>query len=710
PGMAPGARLVAIGDVYRGTSVAFQSAWRYAVFGHDPDREDDQIQVTSNSYGWSGTDNDGWDSDSRFIDYYVRTYSPSTVFLFSTGNGGPGYGTLAPPAPATSMGIAASTQMGSTGWDSITETTQIAYGDITPFSNRGPGADGRNGPEVASDGAFAAGAVPINPVTTNRNAPEDEQNGAFANGTWGGTSRSSPVAAGHMALVYQAFRDKNGRWPTWEEARTILMSGARYAGYDTFTMGAGVVDGADAVRIAAGIHGIYAEPPEWAPGSYRGERHEAFAKMLHPGDMDSVTISLVNPSDHDIEVALSGQTLRRVGSYDDVITTRRADESEYNFMAPDYLKEIDETKIPAGTDLMVVRGRYPMDLFDTDGDNRMENNFRMGVYRHTDWDDDGKLWDDVDGNGVVNHVSVPEDSGITQGLDRNRGLLWDQGELDRYEYMRFSYDGGAKHVWAVSVHHPLERWGAGIYLGLWHRELCNSQGTCSGRPEDVPETEIHFQVDFYRYEPWTWLELEDNVVSVPAGGRIDVGAAMEVPADAAYGFYQGAIFADYDRAPGDKAASGAGWEPDWLRTVIPVVANVAAPYEWGDAVTFGGAAADDPDAPYSNGATGGHNDWGWRPEAGDWRFFFLDAAQAPPGAQWVIRTEWQDDAERQSDLDTLLYGPAADRFSNPDDPANTEEDWSDPAFYGPYGLALKTGSPNRYLGGGRWAFDTSSGG
>ena len=68
-------------------------------------------QVASNSYGWSDVDNDQWDPDSRLIDHYVRRFSPTTVFLTASGNGGPGYGTLTPPSPATGLDIAASTQM-----------------------------------------------------------------------------------------------------------------------------------------------------------------------------------------------------------------------------------------------------------------------------------------------------------------------------------------------------------------------------------------------------------------------------------------------------------------------------------------------------------------------------------------------------------------------------------------------------------------------
>ena len=132
-----------------------------------------------------------------------RMYNPTMSVLFSTGNGGPGFGTLAPPEDTSFIGIAASTQMGSTGWDSATTMDQITYGDIAAWSNRGPTAQGNVGVQIAADGAYASGDLPLNIVG----------DGWYAWDTWGGTSRSAPIAAGNLALVYDAFMEANGRWP-----------------------------------------------------------------------------------------------------------------------------------------------------------------------------------------------------------------------------------------------------------------------------------------------------------------------------------------------------------------------------------------------------------------------------------------------------------------------------------------------------------------
>ncbi len=831
-GLAPEARLVSIGSVYS-VNIGFEAGWRYAVLGHDPNRADDDLQVTSNSYGFSGTDNDGWDSGSRLVDYYVRHFAPSTTFLFSTGNGAPGYGTLAPPSPELAIDVAASTQMGSTGGDSITETLQITFGDIIPFSNRGPGADGSIGPAVAANGAYAAGAEPVNLMTASGSS------GKYAQGLWGGTSRSSPVAAGALALAYQAFRDRHARWPTAQEAKALLMAGARYSGYDPFAAGAGVVDAGDSVRIAAGRHGLYAAPSEWVPGDYRGAVYPAFAKLVQRGVAYRTSIELVNPSDEPIVTSLSAGSPRRIGSYETTLVTDIAAESPPG-RVPDYLIPIDRQQVPAGTELMVVRGVFPMAEFDlTDPPYAaltQDNAFSLAVLQHTDVNGDGALWVDANGNGAVNHrtrtdalltaswadeqrsidalagsVGQPltaeglsghlayyglacNDSGgrplppsqpvagkiallergsctyriqvenaqragaiggvvytgstsrVTMGgsnegitipavmIDRRSGLELRQvleaggqitvtlqrrsyvphgldgefpvdyqaSEIQEWEFNRFSQDSSARNNWQVAVHHPLERWRDGLYIAVWHVR----------QADPLPQSHLRFRIDFYAWGPDPRLAISPAQVTVPPRGSASFRATYAVPADAPTGAWQGAIFVDYDRDPGDRPVrTPGGYELPQKRLVIPVTAQTGARYDWLGSIRLGGDDDLDPDAPYPNGIVRGAFNWSWRAESGDWRFLFVDAEHPPADTYWLFRTTWQDEDTRQSDIDTRVYGPAADAFSNPDDPSNrtATPPFADPGWYGHHSMGLLVRS-SYLVSGSRWPFDTTSGG
>ena len=215
----------------------------------------DAIQVTSNSYGWSGDFNDGWDILGQYITQIQRYYAPYFQFLFSTGNGGPGYGTETPPSPALGIAVGASSEYGSTGWDTITDTQQINFNDMVPFSNAGPSARSGAGTDVLAGGAYAAGDEELNYYTAGAWGVLD---GNLSWDSWGGTSRSSPTAMGVLALIYQAYRAKHGVWPTAEQAKALLMSSATDIQNDLFKQGAGSVNADRGTLVANGIYGVYA--------------------------------------------------------------------------------------------------------------------------------------------------------------------------------------------------------------------------------------------------------------------------------------------------------------------------------------------------------------------------------------------------------------------------------------------------------------------
>ena len=116
-----------------------------------------------------------------------------------------------------------------------------------------------------------------------------------------------------------------------------------------------------------------------------------------------------------------------------------------------------------------------------------------------------------------------------------------------------------------------------------------------------------------------------------------------------------------------------------------------------------------PDELYDNGSFFGANDWTWRSESGDWRFFFLDVPAAPPaGSLFLANTSWGQKADPSApvepsphtDLDTLIFGRSANSF----------QVLGDSVFGAPYILGQVGGSPNTDLGSGKWGFDTATGG
>jgi hypothetical protein len=120
---------------------------------------------------------------------------------------------------------------------------------------------------------------------------------------------------------------------------------------------------------------------------------------------------------------------------------------------------------------------------------------------------------------------------------------------------------------------------------------------------------------------------------------------------------------------------------------------------------FGGPGQSTSDELYDNGTVFGANDWTWRAESGDWRFFFLDVPETPPaGSLFLTNTTWDDPAP-YTDLDTLVFGKSvipAFQVLNCGGAC--------PVFGGPYVLSLIGGSPNMNQGAGVWGFGTATGG
>ena len=661
-GGAPHAKLAPYGDIYFSFDFSTQFGYFLAVTRG--------VDITSNSYGKSDVDNDGWDAASQEADYIYD--GSRTTPLFSTGNGAPGFGTESPPSPIAGIGVGASTQFGGTGWDSIDRTDQIYDEEVMVWSNRGFGANGSNGVDVVADGAYSAGDSTLN----------TKLDGRFAWQTWGGTSRSTPVAVGATALVYQAWREAHGtNVPPgfYATAKDILMSSADDLGYEATIQGAGSVNAGDAVQTALG-NGNTVSPNEWRAGDYRGDEFPVFSHLMTPGGSDSQEFTIAGGGTWDI----SDRQLVRTDSETFSLSSKNvSQESVYNFNAPDYLVDLTERVADhPDADLMVIRANYPRDQFDPDGNYQENQAWRLLTYSWTDINHDGNLWTDTSGDGVVDHANLPTISNV----DANFDLNFAASEMDKGEYVRIMYHRPAANTLMNFVRDPNDRMADGVFLGLQHQ----------ARSAGIPVTDFEVQIDWYENTDWAWVTTPDS-----ASGSFT--ANISVPEDTPYGMYSGAIVLDN----GDESM------------VVPVEVAVAASPEQDEtgAITgtleFGGedVAEAQADYLYNNGSVFGANDWGWRAESGDWRFFFADVLDEPAdGSLFLARTEWGG-AAPYTDIDTLIMSRAQNQFQilSCDDPG-TDEVEACPAFGAPYTIDTVGGSPNTNTGAGVWRFDTATGG
>jgi subtilisin family serine protease len=660
-GGAPHATMVPFGDIYFNFDFSTQFAYLLA--------NSVGIDVTSNSYGSSDVDNDGLDAASQEADIWHTAYGGRTTSVFSTGNGGPGFGTTTPPAPVTGVKVGASTQYGATGWDSVTRYRQVTDNDIANWSNRGPGSGGGNGVDLVANGAYAAGA------TTTNLALLDGLDGRHAWQTWGGTSRSTPVVVGATALVYQAYRASHSALPEGfsAQAKRFLKSAATDLRYDTFIQGAGSLNAGRAVRLAKGGRasspGATVSPAEWRPGSYRGEQFEAFPHLLAPGQRASQRFQLSGPGSY----AISDRVLRRTAvERFDFTTSNTAREQPFLFNAPNYLIDITRlVKKHAKADLMVIRASYPYHQFDPDNDLAADQAWRMLTFNWTDANHDGRLWSDRDHDGTVDNFGAERAT-----IDGDPRIDRARSEIETGEYVRFTYVSQTTNAYTNMVRSPASRMADGVFLGFSHFATSTA----------IPRTSFRVEIEFYSSTDFSW-------VSTPRRASGSFTATIEVPSGTPFGQYSGAV-----------VVSGRG-----QRTVVPVAVTVAATArqdaqgQLTGALGFGGARVDrrQRDRLYNNGSVLDAKDWGWRADAGDWRFFYYDVPRTPPaGTQFLARTTFAGPAPH-NDLDTLIFGRTVNSYQLVDGSA--------PVF-APYALGTVGASQNTNVGEGVWRFHTATGG
>ncbi|NOK61620.1 MAG: hypothetical protein GFH27_549313n28 [Chloroflexi bacterium AL-W] len=630
----------------------------YAGLGYDGvGGTDDDVQIVSNSWSFSATYNDGFDDNSRLLDYINRTLAPNSAFLFSTGNRGPGYGTMGPPKPPSGIGVAATTLFGNLGnLEDIASEEQILGGDIINWSNRGPGVNNDVGADVAATGAFGTGSTSLNQLL----------NGAIATGSFGGTSQATPVAAGNLALMYQAWYARTGEWPTFDEAKAMLMGSATNIDHDAWSQGAGMVNADIGTNIAAGLDNIYATPFEWSAGDYRGEEYPAFAHIMNPGDSDTQTFTLWNHSAAAQEVSITSNQFEKIGTEDYSFTSLDQSLSHSQFTVPDYVLRIDDD-IPEGTNLIKVRVTTPYDQFDPD-DNLLPpyNTWNVLLYNWTDHDGDGEFWVDADDNGKVS-IEL-DDAGALVG-----------SEMEEQEYLRFTYGYLSGPTQEIRVNNPLERMDDGLLLGFRHQT----------RLESIPITDLTVEVTFWQRSEWDWITIDHSERTISANDQNTFDATIAVPEETPFGMYGGSIIVD----------DGSN------ETVIPVTVGVAAT---GTQFSFGDV--DQHDMLYNNGSVFGHTSYSGRADGGDWRFFWTDVTTEDvpeSGTPYlVVDTSW---AGEGTDIDTIILGPTPSIL--PPNVADGEEDVPfPPDIYGPYTLGIVNESVNTFIGSGRWRFETATGG
>jgi subtilisin family serine protease len=659
-GPAPGAKLIAMGNVYASGS-SIEAHYLFTLLGYDGvPNSGDEPRIVSLSYG-SSVDNDSWDWESRFIDYlnyyFDQQYGVGTspLFIHSAGNGGYDAGTLIQPNAATALNVAASTQYGTAFNASVLPETvslasRVSYGDIASLSSRGPGANGTRPIDLAANGSVGSVAYPINNSTSI--APDD---GTQAHVTFQGTSRSAPDTAGMAALIAQAFKQTHGRFPTRVELADLLINGAIDIQHDPLAQGAGRTNAFRSVQLSLENYGFTIDPPHIIAGTFRGQRYLSFATGLQRGDSETETITVTNVSAVPITVTLSTQQLIQLAHYSATIQTITDTASNYISRTPDYAINLTPwiTANP-DADLMVVRLTYPFEHFDTlpPSPSSISNTWRLVVYNWWDDNPNGAWWTDtLTPNG---RIDLP-------------------GEIDSSDqWLRFDYGLLQGTQQEVRVARPYARSVGSGSAGVWAGAAHTTRHAINNR------TVISFDVTFYRQATWPEITLSTQALQLAANSQTTLTALIQVPVTSAYGLHAGSIVIS-DAGRLDISSTFKAHT-----SLIPVTWQVEPDVTAGATITdrvYGGFAwSSDPRFKTS--------------ETGDWRFYNFDLNNPPAGSVVLAHSIWED---YPTDIDTIFFGPALDTFSD-----------DNPDWFGPYALNILGGSVRTGSNFGR-QFQTASG-
>jgi uncharacterized membrane protein len=660
-GIAPGARIAALQN---GLYFPLES-WIIASLGMDGiPNTGDEAQLVNNSFANAYVTVDGWDYVSRFVYYLNAQYALNTTFLASTGNYGHGYGTNVQPSGGSIIDVGASTLHGTLDIFEVVYEDQLTYGNIAPWSNRGPTASGDFAPDVACVGSYAKAPLALN--------TRSQANGEEAYAGFVGTSLSTPLCTGVLALGYQAFMESHGRWPTWQEAHMLLTAGATDLGQDVLSQGAGSANADRTTDIATGdtvfidqfsefplitpaeISG-FGNPSQWLVGDYNGSSYVTFPNIAQAGETYSQTFTVHNPTDSALNVNLSDGTLTTV--YEETLTVNWDSFSGSTAIQPHYLLDVTDLIDTHAPDMLRAQIVFPYGAFDTDGDNNDEDGLNVFFYDWKDLNLDGNLWTDDDADGVV-------DAGeIDKVIDPGTGL-------EAFEYNRmnsgYHYGGTAGTALEASLSHDsINRQHDGIFLGI-QRSLGSEALT------------FEIRLTAYKRTDWSWLSLP-STLNIPAGSDATFTANMAIPAATAPGVYQGAI------VYGSSS------------TALPILVHVAGS---SSGFEFGSSSLTAPRSgvPYENGHVFGAFNWDGGFESGDWRFYYYDvpAGSGDLGKTLVVDVEWTD---LLTDLDVYVLGAVGDPLSD-----------LLPDLFGPQSMGILSVGNVSNITNGKHNFSTSSGG
>jgi len=660
-GMAPNATIASIGNHYSGGHSL--DGWRWIAEGNDgdPSTWDDQPHIGSFSFGYSSIDDSGADSYSLYLDWLTRVYNNQTHYAVAIGNGGHGYGTV--KVPGAAQGIF------SVG--AFSSKSNMLWGQSAPWNNRGPNIVGRLDPDIVAVGWSATGDIPLN----LRN------NGNSATTTWGGTSLATPITAGLLAVVEQAWLANHGELPMSQAFRDFVLATADDRGYDPFVQGGGWFNASRATATLDGENGTWSvTPSQWMSGTFQGEHRDANINVIHRGESQTVPLEFTNHGESDINLIVMPikhePLAHQVGQWLSIGNGSSGGENNtwdgYQGSRPDLLIPIHVNntsyQLPSNTNLVRARAVIEYAAFDADLDRSSNEQIELTLYRWNDDDGDGIWVGDEDNDSMVDEEDWTESS-----------------EFDAYGTW---YHHGPQAEFRVGL--PFDDMEDGLFLGVSRRDASQSG-----------LENVSIEWDWTAFGPTidNWISTYHSIANESAGvlPPISIGAnstrtynfTVNVPTDAESGLHQhGLAITTWGYNNGSR-----DFDHQWT---LPIVTNVpwVAPVDIYAKPLDGNVSNQ---TLYSESWISGAQRWSWRAESGDWRVMTVDwPEELDTGGTAILDVDWDDNP--YTDIDVLWLSQT---------PHGYYED--DPSAYGSSTFFIEERSINNHRGSGRHDWGTYTG-
>jgi len=588
---------------------------------------------------------------------------PGVIIVNSNGNSGHAYGTVTSPASSPlALSIGATTNNVIFTLQDFSKQPRFGnaidyYDDIADFSSKGPTALGDVKPDLVATGAYG-----YTPYTVNA---KHMLNSKHAWGVFGGTSMSSPLTAGMLALVIQALKDTNSNTNgtyTYDPndpiyARLVLTSTAKDLKYDPFTQGSGRVDIIKALDYIEGKEGsfivytydTYRNYIESLKGSLEGYYNlvssdenknygypslsfpdkdvalgKWFAGYVSKGSNKSALFTVVNNSDSRLDLIIRPTTLKLItmdevkGKTEPRIRDERFNTDDYGYI-PKYVSinldddnKNNKNKNKKDADLLIAKLHYPFETFmNTSRDAIYANELRIASLYAYDWID-------KDGDGKVSYD----------------------------ETAMISRAGAWGTVQQLLISEPFKRIKGNMLIGIYQVPKVFSFWLGMS-DKDSEAFDYTLTLAYYKRDRWGMLNIngEDELrLSIEPHGKATFRASISIPEDVVEGIYQGYITIESSKQVTNIPVS----------FIVPLdMPSKDVPFM----INKSDISRDDPlNLLYTNALMQGSFDMFSRYNAGEWKYYYLNVRDASVNTL-SIKITWENEF---SSLSVFVLDPKGD--------------------------------------------------